>query len=99
MILNKKPLTLADVTEYVKDKKVGEPLTNYLKEFGKVSKDRSDKLKEEIIALKNPKIREENIVKAIDFLPKDKEEINKIFLENGLTDEEANAILKIIKDN
>ena len=88
MILNKKPLTLADVTEYVKGKEVSEPLTNYLKEFGKISKDKSDKLKEEIVALKNPKIKEENIVKAIDFLPKDKEEINKIFLENGLTDEE-----------
>lgn len=99
MILNKKPLTLADVTDYVKDKEVSEPLANYLKEFGKVSKDKSDKLKEEIIALKNPKIREENIVKAIDFLPKDKEEINKIFLESGLTDEEANTILKIIKSN
>ncbi len=99
MILSKQPLTIADVKEYVKDLELTENLKAYLKEFSKISKDKSDKIRESIKALNNPKIKDEHSVKIIDFLPKDSEDINKILLNAGLNEEEARAILEIVKNN
>jgi|SRR3989338_7817026 len=97
MILNKKPLTLAEVKEYLKSSEGNEVLAKYLKTFCKIGKKDSDEIRRLIISLNNLKIKEENIVKIIDFLPKDSEEINKIFSEANLSEEEANGILDIVK--
>ena len=97
MILNKKPLTITEVKEYVKDSEGKEALIIYFKKFGKISKGDSEKIREKIVSLNNPKIKEEHITKVIDFLPKDHEDINKIFLESNLNEEEANALTEILK--
>lgn len=95
MILEKTPLTLVEVKEYIKDSGETNPTLDYLKKFIRLNKEKSKQLKEEIIKLNNSKIKEENIVKIIDFLPKGKEEVNKIFIETDLTEEETNEILQI----
>ena len=99
MILSKKPLTIADVSEYVKKEEIKEEVSEYLKKFSKVSKEKSDEMREAIKKLNNPKIKEEHIVRAVDFLPKDQEDVNKVFLDCNLNEEEARAILEIIKGN
>jgi DNA-directed RNA polymerase subunit F len=97
MILEKKPLSFAEVKEYVSEVEEAKSTVEYLKKFSKLSKDKSKKLKEEVMALKNPKIREDGIVKLADFLPTQPEEIHKIFTDASLTEEETNAILEITK--
>lgn len=97
MILSRKALSLAEVKEYRKEGAEKKPIDEYLAKFGKTSKDKGKKIAEEIAALNNPKIREEHIVKIVDMLPEDAEDLNKIFNEMGLTEEEANAILAIVK--
>ncbi|PIN93108.1 hypothetical protein COU54_04280 [Candidatus Pacearchaeota archaeon CG10_big_fil_rev_8_21_14_0_10_31_24] len=97
MILNKTPLTLAQVKEYTKDLDSTKPLVGYLKQFCKLSKSDSEKLSEEIRALNNLKIKEESIVKIVDLCPQDNEDLNKIFLEVNLTEEESKAILELVK--
>lgn len=97
MILDKKPLTIIKVLDYVKDSEGKEDLIKYLKKFGKISKEKADKIFDGINALNNPKIRESHIVKMIDFAPKDHEDINKILMEANINEEEANALLEIIK--
>lgn len=97
MILNKKPLSLADVKLYLKDVEGNEELIKYIKKFGKISKDKSDKIKEKIVALNNPKIREIGVVKVIDFLPGDQEDVNKIFVDANLNEEEASALIEVVK--
>ena len=99
MILNKKPLSIAEVKEYVKDVEGKEALVKYMKKFGKVSKEQHNKMKKAIISLNNPKIKEENIAKVIDFLPEDHEDVNKIFPEANLNEEEAKALVEIVKGN
>lgn len=96
MILNKTPITLAEVKENVKDVE-NKAMEDYIKAFAKLSKSDVVKCTEAITALNNPKIKEENIVKILDFLPKDSEDLNKIFLDVALSEEESNAILDIIK--
>jgi len=99
MILSKKPLSLAEVKEYRKKSKSEEdkPIDIYLDKFCKTTKDKAEKIEEALTALNNPKIRAEQIVKIIDTMPEDAEDVNKVFNEMGLTEEEANAVLAIVK--
>lgn len=97
MIISKKPLTLGEVAALVPKAEEKRPIDDYLKNFAALSKEDSLKLMEEVRALNNPKLKEENIVKIADFLPKDMEDINKILTEAGLSEAEANAILEITK--
>lgn len=96
-IHSKKPLTLAEVKEIVKGLEEKQEIKDYLKRFASLSKEKAMKLKEEIISLNNMRIKEENVIKIVDFLPKDAEDVNKIFVDTGLTEEETNAILEIVK--
>ncbi len=97
MILSTKPLAFAEVKEYFKNSEDNKQLEEYLKKFSKLNKDKTEKLKQEISSLGNMKIKEEHIIKIADFLPQDIEDLNKIFNEASLTEEEANAILEIVK--
>lgn len=96
MILDKKPLPMADVVEFVKEEG-NDNVIAYLKKFNKTSKDKAEKLKESLIALNNPRLKESDIVKLIDFLPQDQKDVNKVVPEAGLNEEEINSILNIIK--
>lgn len=96
MIINKTPVSLAEVADYIKN--VENPIMEeYIKSFSKFSKADALKCMEEIKAMNNPKIKEENLVKIVDVVPKDAEDLNKIFLDVMLTDEETNSILEIVK--
>ena len=96
MILSKKPLTIAEAKEYAKDVAEDKPIHGYFKTFAKLYKDKAIKLKEEIMALNNPKIKEEEAVKVADILPEDAEEVNKIFIEASLSEDEIKAVLDIV---
>jgi DNA-directed RNA polymerase subunit F len=97
MILSRKPLTLAETASLAGSPEEKKPIHVYLKKFAKLSKADALKLIEELKALNNPKLKEENFIKLADFIPADSEEINKVLPEAGLSEEEAGAILAIIK--
>src|SRR3989344_7567713 len=96
MILNSKPLSLPEVKEII-GKTENEAMKEYLKAFCSIKKEDAEKLSSDIRALNNPKINEIHIVKIVDFLPKDSEEVNKIFNDVSLSEEEANSISEIAK--
>lgn len=91
------PLSLGQVKELVTNLEEKQNLHDYIKKFSKLSKADAEKLFEEVKVLNNSKIRDSDIVKIADFLPKDAEALNKIFNEVSLTEEESNAILEIVK--
>jgi DNA-directed RNA polymerase subunit F len=95
MILDKKPLALAEVKKYAGDLSEKKELDKYLKEFTTLSEKDALQMKEDLRALKNHKMKEEHVVKIADFVPKDAEELGKIFNEVSLAEEESNAILSI----
>ena len=97
MILSKKPLTLAEVNSLVPKGEEKKPIHDYLKKFVQLSKEDAGKLLGDLVALNNPKLKEENLVKLVDFLPRDLEDVNKILNEANLSESEANAILEIVK--
>lgn len=96
MIVSKKALTLAEVKEYTKDQD-NKVLSDYLKAYGKLSLKDSRDLCKELESLNNHKVKEEHIVKIADFLPKDSEDLSKIFNDVSLNEEETNVILGIVK--
>ncbi|MEK6825798.1 MAG: hypothetical protein AABY00_03355 [Nanoarchaeota archaeon] len=97
MIINKTPLSLAQAKAYAPTTEENTVMHNYLKAFCKLSKEKAESLAEEIKALNNPKIKDELIVKVVDLLPLDSEDVNKIFLESSLSEEEIAAILAAVK--
>jgi|TARA_Y100000310_G_C20694141_1_gene824273 DNA-directed RNA polymerase subunit F len=97
MILEKTPIPSAQIKDHVKDLDEKPLLKEYLKKFIKIDSKKSKELFEEIKALDNIKIKDEHIVKICDLLPTDAEEVNKIFIDVSLSEEETNAILEIVK--
>lgn len=97
MILSKKPVTIAEVKSLVPKADEKRPIDDYLKKFTHLSKEDAAKMIEEMRALNNPKLKEEHFIKIADFLPKDSEDLNKIALDAGFSELEANAILEIVK--
>ena len=97
MIVEMKPLSMAEVKDMLEDSEEKKELNEYLKTYGKLKKADADKLVEEIRALNNVKLKEDYIMKIADFLPRDVEDLNKIFHDISLDEKETNDILEITK--
>ncbi|MAG01916.1 hypothetical protein CMI42_01130 [Candidatus Pacearchaeota archaeon] len=69
----------------------------FLKKFLKTKPDKAKKIEEELGKLDSLKIKREHVVKIIDLLPGDASDLNKIFTDISLNEDETNKILEIIK--
>ena len=98
MILKMTPVHLGQVKELAGDLESKPELRDYLKEFSKIDKEKADTLLESLKGLGNPKMKEEYIVKVVDLLPKDSDEIIKIFNDVSLDEKEINEILAAVKE-
>jgi len=97
MILNQKSITLSEAKSLVKNLEENKVLDDYFKKFAKLSQADAVKLVDDLRALNNIKLKEDDFVKLADFLPQDSEELSKVISEVSLTEEEAQAILALIK--
>lgn len=97
MILEKQPLPLAEVRTYVDKLEDKQSIQKYLKTFTLLSKEKAIDLMKELKSFDKVKLSEENIVKIIDFLPRDVSDLNKILVDTNLSEDEANSILEIVK--
>jgi DNA-directed RNA polymerase subunit F len=102
MIIERTPKTLSEVQELLKgvpesDKK--EEIKIFLKKFLKAKPEQAKKIKETLEKLDILKLKRENIVKIVDLLPEDASDLNKIFIDTSLNEDETNKILEIVKNN
>lgn len=72
-------------------------IKGFFKKFIKLDGKEAKKLREELEKLEIIKIKTEHIVKIIDILPENSSELNKIFVDISLNEDETNKILEIIK--
>lgn len=93
-----KPLSLAEAGELVGAEENKE-IKDYIKKFNKIKLEKAEKLRKEIEELDNMKIKAEHIAKVIDLLPETSEEVNKIFVDAGLNEDETTKIIEIVKKN
>ncbi|MEM3074376.1 MAG: hypothetical protein QW727_00310 [Candidatus Pacearchaeota archaeon] len=96
MIKNMKPLALFEVQKYVKENDFKKESIPYFIKFVKIKEREANTMKEELIALNNHKIKEEHIIKIIDFLPKDASDVNKIFIDVSLDEDEIKQITNVV---
>jgi len=100
MILDRQPLSLNEVQKILKNTSDSEKKAQmelYLKKILKTKSEKAKKIREDFEKLDLLKVKNEHIVKIIDMLPEDVSDLNKIFTDVSLTEDEANKILGIVK--
>ncbi len=98
MIKSRNAISMPEVESVLKETKTeNKELVGFIHKFTKMKADDAEKIKSELINLDMIKINEEHIVKVIDIMPDDTEDLNKIFSDISLDDDEKTKILDIVK--
>ena len=97
MIIEKKPLSMVEAREYM-DKDSETDIQGFVKKFIILKPEKAKELKEKIQKMDMLKIKEEHIVKIIDLMPEIEEDINKIFNDVSLDEDETKKLLETIKE-
>ncbi|MBU4070067.1 MAG: hypothetical protein KJ646_03730 [Nanoarchaeota archaeon] len=98
MIKNETSLSMAEIKEYVeKNQERNADIIAFIKKFTKMKSENAKKIREEIQKLDLMKIKDEHIVKIIDLFPENKEDLNKIFTDISLNEDETTKVLETIK--
>ena len=100
MILERTPLNLNKVKEAldkIEDSDKKEEMMIYLKKFLKTKPEKAKKIREELEKLDLLKMKREHLVKIIDLVPEDATDLNKIFTDVSLNEDETNKILNVVK--
>ncbi|MBS3071082.1 hypothetical protein J4407_02150 [Candidatus Pacearchaeota archaeon] len=95
MIKNKESLSMIEVVQYLEENK---ELEKFVKNFTKLKPKEVAELRKKLEDLNMMKMKKEHIVKVIDILPQDKEDLNKIFIGVSPNEDETNKILDTIKE-
>ena len=99
MIRNTTPLSMAESLEYIeKDKRADKPAADFIKKFVKITPKEARDLRKKLDDLKIVKMNDMTISKLIDVFPEKAEEVNKIFVDIGLDENETKKILDTIKE-
>jgi DNA-directed RNA polymerase subunit F len=102
MILDRNALTMNEVKiliENIEDNEKKIEVESYLKKFMKTKSTNNEKMKNELENLGFLKIKNEHIIKIVDFIPEDASDLNKILVDTSLNEDETNKILEIVKNN
>ena len=96
MIINQEPTAISEIKEIIKED--NPELEKFIRNFIKLKAEDAKKMREELSALTLIKMKPEYIAKIIEFLPEDASELNKIFTETTLDEEEIKKIADIVKN-
>mgnify|MGYP000153250033 CR=1 FL=1 len=102
MILDRTPLNMNDVEEIIKDiadSEKKQEVELFLKKFVKAKTGQAIKIKEDLRKLDSIKVKRDHIVKIVDMLPEDASDLNKIFIDISLNEDEIKKILEIVKNS
>lgn len=97
MMTNRTPLSMAEVAEYVKKDEEKANVVLFIKKFTDLTSKQAKEMEEKLKSLDLMKINDSGISKIIDLLPETPEEVNKIFTDVGLDEDETNKIIEIVK--
>lgn len=90
-----KPLSLIEAKTII-EKNEGKNIGEYFNKFVNLKEKEALELKKELDGLDNHKIKGEHISKIIDLLPEDAQDINKIFTDVSLDENEIKQITAIV---
>ena len=99
MIKEIQAISISEAPEYLgKEEESEKELAGFIKKFSILSVKDEKELRKGIQELNLIKIKEEHISKIIDFLPENNQDINKIFVDVTLDEDETKKILDKIKE-
>jgi DNA-directed RNA polymerase subunit F len=99
MIKNTNPMNMAEALEYVKkNSDSGAEIQKFIKKFVKLKPKEAKEMRKKLENLDLMKMKPEHIVKIIDLLPEDSENLNKIFNDVSLNEDETKKILETIEE-
>ena len=98
MIKNSIPLSMIETLEYTeKSKNPKMEVKDFIKKFIKLDLKKAKGLRSQIEQLEIMQVDDSHIGKIIDFIPEDKEELNRIFIDTNLDEDDTKKILETIK--
>jgi DNA-directed RNA polymerase subunit F len=97
MIKEQIPLTMAEVVDLAGATEKEQGVKSFIKQFIKMPLETALKMKEEIKKLDLIKLKDEHIVKIIDFMPEDASDLTKVISGVSLNQDEITKILDIVK--
>lgn len=98
MIKNRTSLSIVEAEEYTKDNENSAELNKFIKKFAKIDLKKAKELRSKLQELNLMKLKSDYISKIIDVLPETNEDINKIFADISLDENESQKILDTVKE-
>jgi DNA-directed RNA polymerase subunit F len=102
MIRNNEVLSMAEIPLVLKNAKVSEEesarIIPFINKFVKTKPEKAIELKNKLKELDVIKVKDEHIAKIIDTMPQDANDLNKIFVEVSLDEDETKKLLDVIKE-
>ncbi len=99
MIKNTEAISMVEALGYAGTKEgEGAEIKKFVKKFTKMTPTKAKELKEKLEEMDLMKVKDRHIVKVIDILPENQEELNKIFVDVGLDEDETKKILDTVKE-
>jgi len=90
---------MTESLEYIQDSKEGETeVKKFIKKFVKISPKEAKELRKKLEAFDMMKLKPEYIAKIIDIMPENTENLNKIFSDVSLDEDETKKILDTVKE-
>ena len=96
-IIESTPLTLSEVSDLAGDTDREKDVKSFIKKFTKMPVDKARAMREDLTKLGLLKLKEEHVVKIVDFMPKDASDLNKVVVDVSLDQGEVNKILDVVK--
>jgi DNA-directed RNA polymerase subunit F len=97
MIRNRTSLSMIESEEYTKDNENSVELNKFIKKFTKIDLKKAKELRLRLQELNFMKVKSDHISKIIDLLPETDEDLNKIFADISLDENETQKILDTVK--
>ena len=97
MIKERRSLSMAEAREFVKGNENAIELEKFMKKFSPLDVKKAKELRKQIEELNFLKVKPDSISKIIDVLPDNSEDLNKIFVDVGLDENETQKILDTVK--
>lgn len=97
MIRNRTSLSMIEAEEYTKDNENSAELNKFIKKFARIDLKKAKELRLKLDELNLMKLKSDYISKIIDVLPETNEDINKIFADISLDENETQKILDTVK--
>ncbi len=98
MIRKNEPISMAETIEYIKKVEDSEgDLKGFIKKFIKLTPKEAIEMRKSLEKHKMMKMKPEHTAKIIDLMPENAEDLNKIFTDIGLDEDETKKILETVK--